>query len=262
MIAIAIFVKLGMNNELEVVHYEYRDDRIKGKVKIAYLSDLHSCNYGEKQEGLVSVLEEESPDVVLLGGDIFDDTRAHDKGFELLEEIQGKYEIYYTTGNHEFRLEDVEDIIKKVESYDIKALRGETIPLLEEDLNIDLSGIDDIDVGYHAYHEEFKEASASRRDGSYSILLSHRPQYFDHYANKGYDLVVSGHVHGGMWRIPFIGNGLFAPGQGLFPKYLGGEYKEKNSTMVLGRGLSKKSTGFSRLYNPPEMVFITLEGDN
>lgn len=228
---------------------------------MAYLSDLHSCDYGEKQVGLVSVLEEEDPDVVLLGGDIFDDTRAHDKGFELLEEIKGKYEIYYITGNHEFRLYDTEEMKRKIESYDIKILEGETVPLLEEEYNIDLSGMDDNDVGYNAFHEQFKKASNSRREGAFSVLLSHRPEYFEHYANKEYDLVISGHVHGGMWRIPFIGNGLFSPGQGLFPKYLGGEYEEKNSKLILGRGLTKKSAGFSRLYNPPEIVFVTLESE-
>jgi len=93
----------------------------------------------------------------------------------------------------------------------------------------------------------------------YSILLSHRPELFDCYTGYDFDLVLSGHAHGGQWRIPLIlPDGVFAPNQGWFPKYTSGVYEKNNTTMIVSRGLSQESTRTPRIFNPPELVVINL----
>ncbi len=93
----------------------------------------------------------------------------------------------------------------------------------------------------------------------YTVLLSHRPEFFELYTEYNFDLVLSGHAHGGQWRIPYILNGLYAPNQGVFPKYAGGEYTENNTTMIVSRGLARESTLLPRFYNRPELVIIDLQ---
>lgn len=250
------FILLGINNHLNVVQYQIQDERIKGNMKIAFISDYHSEDYGEKQEKLLKALEEEHPDAVFLGGDIFDDKKPYENVLELLEGLKGNYETYFVTGNHEFRLENTDEIKEVVKSYGIHVLAGETVPLIRENLGVDISGIDDEDAGYEGFYQQFEKAEETRREEAYSILLSHRPEYFDYYAGKGYNLVLSGHTHGGIWRIPKISNGFLSSER----KYMGGKYQIENSNLIVGRGLAKWTGVLFRLYNPPELVVVLLEG--
>ena len=105
---------------------------------------------------------------------------------------------------------------------------------------------------------QFVDAYLNLDSDSYNIILSHRPDYFDTYTAQDYDLALCGHAHGGQWRIPGILNGLYAPNQGLFPKYAGGLYEEDGTTMIVSRGLARESTRIPRLYNRPELVIIDL----
>ena len=95
-------------------------------------------------------------------------------------------------------------------------------------------------------------------NGNYTILLSHRPEFFELYAAQGFDLALCGHAHGGQFRIPGILNGLYAPNQGFFPKYAGGEYHKKRTVMIVSRGLARESTRVPRFYNRPELVIIDI----
>ncbi|MBP5669242.1 MAG: metallophosphoesterase [Lachnospiraceae bacterium] len=104
------------------------------------------------------------------------------------------------------------------------------------------------------------EGADKKASGAYTVLLSHRPESFEAYVNKGVDLALAGHAHGGQWRIPFLINGMFAPDQGLFPKYAGGRYEKYGTTMIVSRGLARESTILPRFCNPPELVIIDLVG--
>lgn len=98
-----------------------------------------------------------------------------------------------------------------------------------------------------------------RRYTEYTILLSHRPEYFETYAKYPFDLVLCGHAHSGQWRIPFLLNGLYAPHQEIFPKYAGGLYEAENMRMIVSRGLARKTTYIPRIFNRPELVIIDLQ---
>lgn len=100
-----------------------------------------------------------------------------------------------------------------------------------------------------------------KKDNTYTILLSHRPELFDLYANGDIDLIFSGHTHGGQFRLPFLG-GILAPHQGIFPKYDGGLYTEEEageiiSQMIVSRGIGNSLFPF-RFNNRPEIVLVEL----
>ena len=129
---------------------------------------------------------------------------------------------------------------------------------------IRISGIDDPDTDRYAsrstpYAEQIKRLIASVDDGIFTILLSHRPERIEELLPLKPDLVLSGHAHGGQWRIPFIlENGLLSPNQGLFPKYTNGEYFFGDMELIVSRGLARESTAVPRVFNRPEIVVITL----
>lgn len=95
-------------------------------------------------------------------------------------------------------------------------------------------------------------------NGLYTILLAHRPEWIDLYGTYDFDLVLSGHAHGGQWRLPGLINGVFAPDQGMLPKYAGGKYGVNGTTMIVSRGLARESTSVPRIFNRPELVVVDL----
>ena len=98
------------------------------------------------------------------------------------------------------------------------------------------------------------------QETAYAILLSHRPELFETYAACGVDLVLSGHAHGGQFRLPFIG-GLIAPNQGLFPKYDAGLFTDGNTNMIVSRGIGNSIIPI-RFNNRPEIVLLELRAAN
>ena len=108
-------------------------------------------------------------------------------------------------------------------------------------------------------NEQLSKVNELSQNDNYTILLSHRPELFELYTTYNFDLVLSGHAHGGQWRIPGILNGVYAPNQGLFPEYAGGEYQDNGTTMVVSRGLARETTLAPRIFNRPELVIIDLK---
>ena len=106
---------------------------------------------------------------------------------------------------------------------------------------------------------QLAKAHQQAEPGTYTVLLSHRPELIGMYVDEGFDLVVCGHTHGGQVRIPGLLNGLYAPDQGWFPEYVGGKYIVGDTTMIVSRGLARESTRLPRVFNRPELVLIILE---
>ena len=254
----------GLYNKLKVVNYTLESDKINTPVRIALVTDLHSCKYGDHESELIEAIDEQNPDVILLGGDIFDDQLPNDNTIDFLNGIAGRYPVYYVTGNPEFwageeRFYEDMDILDEL---GIPRLDGESVNLDINGNDITLYGVDDYD-GHMVdsdiiLENQFVDLYMSMDPDSYNIILSHIPEYFDTYEAHEYDLVLCGHSHGGQWRIPGILNGLYAPNQGIFPKYAGGLYEEDGTTMIVSRGLARESTRFPRLYNRPELVIVDI----
>lgn len=253
---------------LTVRTYEIKDERIQGSLRIALITDLHSCKYGEGQKKLLSAIEKQHPDVILLGGDFFDDKLSDVRAEELLAGISGKYPCYYVTGNHECWAggNAYRSKMETLKNYGITRLSGESTLLETGSGTVRLCGIDDPDIilvqSQLNANSELLDLKGSISDKEFTILLTHRPEMIDTYEKAGFDLVLAGHAHGGQIRIPWLVNGLYAPNQGLFPKYAGGRYEKNDMTMIVSRGLAKESTKFPRFCNPPELVIIDLAGED
>lgn len=258
-IVVAIF---AFDSRLKIQNYDIESDNITENIRIALITDLHSCKYGKDEIKLIEAIDSQKPDIILLGGDICDDVIPNDNTEALLKGITDKYPCYYVTGNHEYWSNDVDAILKLFESYNVTILNGNYVTTDIKGQKINICGISDPDVSNNdadiVVTEQLEMIKNAGENGNYTILLTHRPEYIDLYSKYDFDLVLAGHAHGGQFRIPFILNGLYAPNQGLFPEYAGGEYLKNNTKMIVSRGLARESTRVPRIFNRPELVIIEL----
>ncbi|MGJ4851121.1 metallophosphoesterase [Bacillota bacterium Meth-B3] len=257
-------IMLALNPTLRVQTYKVKSEKMTGAVRIVLVTDLHSCRYGDNQADLIREIAEQNPDIVLLGGDIFDDILPNDRAEQLLKGIADKYPCYYVTGNHEYWSGNIDGILDLVRSYDVTVLNGtyDTIEVNGQKINV--CGVSDPDVVSYTEtavgtKEQLKMLKDVQENGEYTILLAHRPEEIERYSEYGFDLVLSGHTHGGQWRLPGIVNGLFAPNQGWFPRYAGGKYLVNGTWLIVSRGLARESTRIPRIFNRPELVVVDLE---
>ncbi len=266
-IIMIVLVIAAFYNGLVVRRYTVETNKMnRGEsLRIVLLTDLHSHIYADDQEELVSLIRKQQPEVILLVGDIVDD-KIPIRGAELLlEGIQGIAPAYYVAGNHEFWSFDVEHIKEVIRSYGVRVLEGEYEQRLAEGTMITFAGIDDPDMEMFGPPEtvwtnEMKDAfSQLKYESGFKILLAHRPERIEEYKKYDFDLVVSGHTHGGQIRIPLIINGLYAPDEGWFPKYAGGLYKHGTLTHIVSRG-SSNPLRIPRIFNPPEVIVIDIQG--
>jgi predicted MPP superfamily phosphohydrolase len=232
-------------------------------IKIVLISDLHSTIYGKDQCLLINKVKNINPDLIVLSGDIFDD-EVPMKGTQLLlSGISSLAPVFYVTGNHEYWSHNIQGIREELVSYGVIIL-SDTYTIIEiNDSKIVIAGTEDPDK------RKFETADYNQKESMekafreldeiklYKILIAHRPELIENYKLYSFDLVLSGHTHGGQVRLPLL-NGLYAPDQGLFPKYSGGIYKHGNLTHIISRGLSINPR-LPRIFNPPELVIVLIE---
>lgn len=249
----------ALDLSLNIVFYKISTNKLENPVRVAFLSDLHSCYYGEGQFELLDAIDSVSPDLVLLGGDILDDELPHENSFSVLKHISKKYSCYYVSGNHEYWSGEMDILKKAIRELGIVVLEGDCSLVDFGDQRLTVSGIDDPDkIGEKAMFSQLERTAKKISDSDFNILIAHRPEYIEKYIEHNFDLILSGHAHGGQWRIPIIANGLFAPGQGFLPKYAGGEYKFGDQTFIVSRGLATDSIAIPRLFNRPEIVVVDI----
>ncbi|MDU2545835.1 MAG: metallophosphoesterase [Finegoldia magna] len=253
---ILLFLLISISYKINIVQYEIKSEKIDRDINILFLSDLHSCDYGINQKKLMDKIKSVDCDVILLGGDIVDDKLKPKKAFELLEQLQqlGK-KIYYVHGNHEKRIANLDEIDMAIKNYNVQILDNEEVFLSN---NIKLIGVDDSSGEIlDDYENELGLLDENLNSENFNICMIHKPDYYFKKNLKKFDLMISGHTHGGQWRLPFVLNGIISPGQGLFPKYAGGIYND-DYTLVVSRGLAKEKTVVPRIFNRPEINLIKL----
>lgn len=258
---LAAFFLAGLDGELTVRSYTVESGKVTAPVRLAVLTDLHACAYGEGQRELLDAVAAQAPDLVLLVGDIVDDEprMPEARALETVAALAEAWPVYYVTGNHEFWSGRPEEIKAEIRAAGAVVLEGQALPVTAAGQPLLIAGVDDPAAGEEIWRAQLAEASAGADGAVFSVLLSHRPERAEEYAGLGFDLVLSGHAHGGQWRIPGLINGLLAPNQGLFPKYAGGMYDLGGGTaMIVSRGLARESTRVPRLYNPPELVIVDV----
>lgn len=226
---------------------------------ILILSDLHSMNFGEGQRELLDTVDRLDFDITLLPGDIFDDSVDDKKGYEFAEGIK-KYECYYILGNNEVLSGKAEAHMKKLAAMGITVLDDDKAIVQKNGKTVEIWGFRDRHPWrMKEYAAHLDRTLASDTDShDYRIVLSHKPLTKDQFKDLNADLIIAGHAHGGQWRLPPINNGVFAPNQGLFPKYAGGVYERDGKYEVVSRGLARGLKLVPRLNNPPEIVLLHL----
>ena len=253
------YIVVGLTKtELVVTNYYYHNQKIPTAFdgyKIVLLSDLHHKEFGKNQSKLIKKIKKIQPDLIVMTGDIVDKNHTDMSSVEdLIKGVTKLAQVYYVSGNHEKNIKartQYEKLQEMMIKYGVIDLDFNQAWINREQEAICLTG-----VGFcgDAVVKKLKYADES----VFNILLYHASNCFDQISSYGYDIILSGHSHGGIVRLPFIG-GLFGNNRELFPKYAGGVYKENNSTLFSSKGLG--DTVIPRFYNPPEIVVITLKSN-
>ena len=255
------------NTALIVSEISISSDRLPASFsgcRIAQVSDLHNAEFGEANTTLLQMLSESQPDIIVITGDLID-AQHTDIGIALsfAQEAMKIAPTYYVTGNHEASSSQYDSLKTGLKAAGITVLEDKIVYLERGGETIALLGL--ADPNFTIKGDLFGEVPAMvstklknmlEQESVYSILLSHRPELFETYAACGVDLVLSGHAHGGQFRLPFVG-GLIAPDQGLFPRYEAGLFTASNTNMIVSRGLGNSIIPI-RFNNRPEIVLIEL----
>ena len=265
---ILIWIMLYDSNRFVVVQHTFCDRRIRKKFRVVVLADLHDKQYGRGNDRLLTAIEEQKPDAVLIAGDMITAGKkeTNKNALAFMEAIAAKYPVYYGNGNHEHRLKLYPKVYGAFgEEYENFLLEKGIEPLVNQHVKLQDHGIvifgSEIDK---EFYKRFKTGDmqpqylekllGKPKDNDYNVLLAHNPDYFPQYAKWGADLVLSGHIHGGMVRIPGS-RGVVSPSVRFFPRYDGGIFQEGKSTMLLSRGLGMHTIPI-RLFNPGELLVV------
>lgn len=258
----------------QVTRYKVTSRKLSGlrrKRKIIFLSDLHNYCYGTENEPLFHAIVREKPDLILVGGDMLlrRDESSYGHTVKFLSRLPAICPVYHANGNHEQKMKEYpwkykrsyKAYKKELEKAGIHFLENESATVLWDDEKIRITGLE---IPLWAYERRARnrvkasdiEKKAGRAGEAYEILLAHHPAHIKAYFDWGADLVLSGHYHGGVVRIPGAG-GVIAPDFTLFPEYSGGCYRSGEAAAVVSRGLGVHSVPV-RFLNPAEVVAVEL----
>lgn len=223
--------------------------------RLVVLSDLHGKRFGRQHSRLLEAVRGAKPDVICLCGDMMDEWSGTEYLRPLLEGLVEIAPVYYVTGNHEWASGRMPEMRQLLEETGVTYLSNTFVPLERNGDTITLAGIDDPN-GY-ADQKTPQQVAREVRDAApegFWLLLAHRNNLFEsEYAALGADLTLSGHGHGGLWRLPFT-DGLLGSGGTLLPSYTNGFYTCRGAEVFVSRGLG----GMVRLFNRPEVAVLTL----
>ena len=272
-----ILIRGKYNNKIDVTEYSILNKKIPEEFndfKIVQLSDFHSNGYKDTTDIIINKIENINPDIVVMTGDMVSWKIGNIEELEkLISSLSINYPIYYINGNHEQLLEiinlnEYNEFLNKIKNLGVAYIKnnfveifrdGESINLYEIDIPlVDSTGLyvkeDELDDDY------INNKLSNIKSNKFNILLAHNPLFIDEYSSWGADLVLSGHMHGGVIRIPIIDEGVLSPEKKFFPKYDAGEFKVGDTTMIINRGIGTSSINL-RVFNKPEISVITLKSN-
>lgn len=272
-IAGAALLAVGIidGNRFVIMREEFVLAGLSKECRFVLISDLHNKVYGNNNDKVIGAIQKINPDFIIVAGDLVTSQVSEDMtpGISLMNALSRSYPVYYGMGNHESKMlreperfgGKYERLIRAVSNKNVTVLRNASVNLAE--YNIRLTGLE-LDLEYFAHfqvrklQDNYLQETLSECDGHMcNILVAHNPDYFEDYAKWGAQLVLSGHVHGGIMRLPLLG-GVIAPSYRLFPKYDGGVFRSGKAVMLLGRGLGSHTLPF-RFFNPAELHEVVLK---
>ncbi|KMT21950.1 metallophosphoesterase [Clostridium cylindrosporum] len=258
------------NNVIQTTRIKL-ERNLKSPIKIVHLSDIHSKEFGEGNHKLINKVVRLKPDLIIVTGDLINmDGKNINKMIGLLCSLNSIANVYYIFGNHEHRLRNLDKLAEDIKAIGVKLLCDEIDTININNNRISILGLDENQAsrddyikrmkGIYEYKDYSNLFSKLESECSFKIVLSHYPENFSligdfSYKNYNFDLMMSGHAHGGQFRLPFIG-GLYAPGQGVFPRYTAGLYKEDRN-LIVSRGLGPSRFPL-RLFNRPEIILVEV----
>lgn len=259
---LAILVALALialDERLILRTYTVASPKLTAEVRLAVVTDFHSS---DNADDVVAMVASCAPDAVLMVGDMFDDdtqNRPTERTLSLMRQLSAQYPCYYVSGNHEAWTGEMDALYQQTEEAGVTVLRMSSGVLTVRGQRIALCGIPDpyemVFSGAPDTEEQLRQAMENVDSADFTVLLAHRPELLAKYAQFPFDLVVTGHAHGGQVRIPGVLNGLYAPNQGWFPKLAGGAYTQDGTTLIVSRGLAVR-TRLPRIFNRPEVVLV------
>lgn len=261
----------------KVTHYEIVSGKLKknmGEKKIAFISDLHNYSYGKDNGKLLKAIEREEPDIILSAGDLLvgDKNKSSETAEKFVVSLASEFPVYCANGNHEQRMKEKPATYGEKYIQYKKELLKAGVHLLENDSvlldwagsKIRISGLE-IPLRYYGKFtkeklkiDEIESRLGKADEDIFEILLSHNPVHAETYAKWGADLTLSGHLHGGMVRIPFK-RGVITPQACLFPKYSGGIYDVGKKKIVVSKGLGVHTIPI-RLFDEAEVIILHVKG--
>ena len=258
---------IRQNKKLKVRKTTLKFDKLPqafDNYKIAQVSDIHCDRVGHSDLSFIKKIKDFNPDIIVITGDVLDSyNNDMDIAYNILSQLAIIAPCYFVSGNHELRLpEEYEQLINIMKKLNITYMNNSNLLITKNNESINLVGVED----YNFFKNEnnlnhranfIKTLEELYSPNHFNILLSHRPAKFPIYADLKYELIFSGHAHGGQWRLPFIG-GIFSPSQGFFPKYTNGNYVLEDSTIIVSQGLGNSSFPI-RINNRIELVLATLK---
>lgn len=267
--------------------------KIKKPFTAVHISDLHESRFGKDQDKLIRMVADEKPDVIFITGDMVDDNKHISRNGVMMHKNENAWRFfrrvskiapcYVTLGNHESYIPNTNQLCEEISETGVDLLHPTTGQGMTRDVCINgnrvlIVGANDPYFDRENSHrstlsERFEEDTNRQMpvivnwraelrkkyanigdEERLTLLLSHRPEEYELYRELGFDVAFSGHAHGGQWRLPPFINGIYAPHQGLFPKYAGGCYRFDGLTHIVSRGLSKKR--MIRIFNRPEVCVV------
>lgn len=283
-LVVLVLIRIYYENHTFVVQYYDVDTKVEEPGtgwKIVFLSDLHNQEYGKGNEKLLQAVRTEQPDLILVGGDMLirSTGEKYEKAAAFLEQLPAIAPVYCANGNHEQRMKECEDEYgtayqdykKRLVDAGIRMLENEAVTVSLGGQKVQIGGLE-IPISFFAKQVPWKRYPAFQDDspehlmpgqfdmrpvregGPYKILLAHQALYAQTYADWGMDLVLCGHLHGGVLRLPGIG-GVISPQLTFFPKYSGEHSKRGESDIIVSKGLGGHSIPL-RLFDRAEVVVI------
>lgn len=264
------FLYLG-NKSFEVSNYIIKDKNLPyefNNFKIIHLSDFHS-NYDIKDK-IITQINKEDPNIVVMTGDMvnkYDNKSDFNIFLDLAQNIASRYKTYFICGNHENRLdkEDLNYVFLNLKKYNVCILNNDHKKIYRNNQYINIYGINLSNEFYNIndvsgrwkLNNKIENTLNNLKEDQYNILLIHNPLFFNEYAKYNANVIFSGHVHGGMIRLPLVG-ALLSPERKFFPKYNSGIYDINNKFMIVSRGLGHSRPGI-RIKNKPDLVSIIFK---
>ena len=245
-----IFAFVWLNNNLLLTtRRKIKYGGITTSVKIVHLSDLHGKTFGRRNRRLIAKVAAQQPDIIAFTGDAVHRYTEKNKrvALETVSALAQIAPVIYVSGNHEMR--------NKGYRFFRRDLMEAGATVLDNQVT-EIAGLTIVGLNCASLKNGTIDRVTPQCENM--ILLAHMPHFFESYVKAGYDLVLCGHAHGGQWRIPFTGIGVYAPGQGWFPKYTAGVHGSGKTKMIVSRGLGNSQCPL-RIFNPPEIVTVTLE---